>query len=64
MSPPLYSLLQSILTDQAKKRPTADEVIDKLAELDSDMTRVPERPRSASVHSYTLNRQLIPQWYR
>lgn len=47
MSPPLYGLLDSIMTDQAKKRPTADEILDKLAELDLDVTHVqPQRPDS------------------
>lgn len=54
MSSSLHSLLQSILTDQAKRRPTAEEIIDKLAEHDSDMTRVPERPHSQLVSSLRL----------
>lgn len=48
ISPSLFALLQSILTDQAKKRPTADDILDMLADLDMDETRVPERPSSAS----------------
>lgn len=58
MSPSIYSLLKSILTDQAKKRPTAQEIVDKLAELelDLDTTRVPDRPNSKLTPSNPLPR--------
>lgn len=51
MSSSVYALLQSVMADQAKKRPTADEIVDKLAELDLDVTKVPERPSSKRYHS-------------
>lgn len=42
MSIQVHTLLKSILADQPKKRPSAEDVLKSLAELDSDTTRRPD----------------------
>jgi hypothetical protein len=48
---PIYDLLDSMMHQQAKKRPTAEEILDRLREIEKTLKNASRKP-----HRKSLNR--------
>lgn len=55
---PIYDLLDSMMHQQAKKRPTAEEILDRLREIEKTLKNASRKP-----HRKSLNRTRIDVQY-
>jgi hypothetical protein len=47
---PVYDLLDSMMHQQAKKRPTAEEILDRLREIEKTLKNASRKPHRKSLY--------------
>jgi len=56
---PVYDLLDSMMHQQAKKRPTAEEILDRLREIEKTLKTASRKPHCKSLNRIPANVQCL-----